>query len=80
MSSRMVSFDQSTPSTDRHEATVSAIECYPVGMSVPYYSGNSALDAMLHDANLSFPSLMQTLRCVAADASKCILNLYAHVE
>ena len=78
MSSRIVSnFAQSTPSTDWHEATVSAIECYPVGMKLPHYSGNSALDAMLADANLSFPSLVQSLHSVAREASQCILDLYA---
>ncbi len=46
-------------------------------MIFPHYSGNSALDAMLHDANLTFPSLLQSLRRLAADASQCILDLYA---
>ena len=46
-------------------------------MSDPHYSGNRALDAMLHDANLSFPSLLQSLRGLAAEASQCILDLYA---
>ena len=46
-------------------------------MSDPHYSGNPALDAMLHDANLSFPSLLQSLRGLAAEASQCILDLYA---
>ena len=46
-------------------------------MSDPHYSGNRALDAMLHDANLSFPSLLQSLRGLAAEASQCIVDLYA---
>ena len=80
MSSRMVSScDQSTASTERLEATVKAIGCYPVKMNRRHYSGNLGLDAMLEEAQLSLPDLITALRVLAADASRCILDLYAIV-
>ena len=46
-------------------------------MSDGHYSGNSGLDAMLRDTKLALPELIESLRALAADASQCILDLYA---
>ncbi len=48
-------------------------------MNSRHYSGNPGLDAMLEDAELSLPDLITALRALAADASRCILDLYAIV-
>ena len=45
-------------------------------MNSSYYSGNPGLDAMLEEAQLSLPDLITALRALAADASRCILDLY----
>ena len=48
-------------------------------MNSRHYSGNPGLDAMLEEAQLSLPDLITALRALAADASRCILDLYAIV-
>ena len=48
-------------------------------MNSRHYSGNPGLDAMLEEAKLSLPDLITALRALAADASRCILDLYAIV-
>ena len=48
-------------------------------MNSRHYSGNPGLDAMLDEAQLSLPDLIAALRALAADASRCILDLYAIV-
>ena len=48
-------------------------------MKSRHYSGNPGLDAMLEEAQLSLPDLISALRVLAADASRCILDLYAIV-
>ena len=48
-------------------------------MKSRHYSGNPGLDAMLEEAQLSLPDLITALRALAADASRCILDLYAIV-
>ena len=48
-------------------------------MDSRHYSGNPGLDAMLEEAQLSLPDLITALRALAADASRCILDLYAIV-
>ena len=48
-------------------------------MNSRHYSGNPGLDAMLEEAQLSLPDLITALRTLAADASRCILDLYAIV-
>lgn len=46
-------------------------------MNANHYSGNSGLDAMLRETKLAFPELIESLRTLAAEASQCILDLYA---
>ena len=46
--------NQSTLVTDREEATVSGIGCYPMWMNDTHYSGNPALDGMLRDTACLF--------------------------
>ena len=48
-------------------------------MNSRHYSGNPGLDATLEEAQLSLPDLLTALRALAADASRCILDLYAIV-
>ena len=48
-------------------------------MNSRHYSGNPGLDAMLEEAQLCLPDLITALRTLAADASRCILDLYAIV-
>ena len=48
-------------------------------MNRRHYSGNPGLDAMLGETQLSLPDLISALRALAADASQCILDLYAIV-
>ena len=48
-------------------------------MNSRHYSGNPGLDAMLEETQLSLPDLITALRALAADASQCILDLYAIV-
>ena len=48
-------------------------------MNSRHYSGNLGLDATLEEAQLSLPDLITALRALAADASRCILDLYAIV-
>jgi 3'(2'), 5'-bisphosphate nucleotidase len=48
-------------------------------MNSRHYSGNPGLDAMLGETQLSLPDLITALRALAADASQCILDLYAIV-
>ena len=48
-------------------------------MNSRHYSGNPGLDAMLGGTQLSLPDLISALRALAADASQCILDLYAIV-
>ena len=48
-------------------------------MNSRHYSGNPGLDAMLEEVQLSLPDLITALRALAADASRCILDLYAIV-
>jgi len=46
-------------------------------MSDANYSGNPGLDGMLREINLDLPALVAALRQLAADASRCVLDLYA---
>jgi len=46
-------------------------------MSDLHYSGNPSLDGMLQETNLSFDELLRALLSLAADASECVLDLYA---
>lgn len=46
-------------------------------MSDSYYSGNPLLDGALQDTNLNFSQLLEALRGLATDASRCVLDLYA---
>ena len=48
-------------------------------MNNRHYSGNPRLNAMLKEAQLSLPDLIIALRALAADASRCILDLYSIV-
>ena len=48
-------------------------------MNSRHYSGNPHLDAMLGETQLTLPDLITALRALAADASQCILDLYAIV-
>jgi 3'(2'), 5'-bisphosphate nucleotidase len=48
-------------------------------MNSRHYSGNPGLDAMLGETQLCLPDLINALRALAADASQCILDLYAIV-
>ena len=45
-------------------------------MTDSYYSGNEAIDGVLHDSNLDFAELQMALRHIAREASTCILALY----
>lgn len=46
-------------------------------MSDLHYSGNPVLDGALQQTNLTFSQLLSALRRLAADASQCVLDLYA---
>lgn len=46
-------------------------------MNDAHYSGNPSLDGMLRETNLSFNQLLSALLSLAADASQCVLDLYA---
>ena len=46
-------------------------------MNEPHYSGNPEVDGVLQQTNLTFGQLRDALRAIAADAARCILDLYA---
>ena len=68
---------QSTSVTERLEATVKAIGCYPVFMTDTHYSGNPGLDAMLRETEIALPDLIRALRALSNEAARCILDLFA---